>query len=97
MAVSDDTFDQSDARGGSGSDFLTARQLADVLQISDSTVRRLARAGRIPVVRLTPHLLRFHLPTVVQVLAADGKHARPRSNKPQSEVKTAQLSFDDLT
>ncbi|MGH9944602.1 MAG: helix-turn-helix domain-containing protein [Pyrinomonadaceae bacterium] len=93
--MNDDTSERSDARGGG--EFLTARQLAEVLQVSDSTVLRLARAGRIPVVRLTPHLLRFHLPSVVQALAADGKHPRPRGGgKPQSEVSEAQLSFDDL-
>ena len=42
-------------------EFLTARQLAKVLQVSEATVRRLARKRRIPSVRVTPHIIRFHL------------------------------------
>ena len=45
-------------------EFLTARQLAKVLQVSESTVRRLARQRRIPSVRVTPHIIRFHLDAV---------------------------------
>lgn len=74
-------------------EFLTARQLAAVLQISDSTVRRLAQQGRIPSIRLTPRLLRFHLPSVRDAL--DGAH-RSRRNATESQTETAQLSFSDL-
>src|SRR5688572_28656584 len=42
-------------------DYLTARQLAEVLQVSESTVHRLRRAGRIPAVMLTDRLIRFNL------------------------------------
>ncbi len=45
-------------------EFLTARQLAKILQVSQSTVRRLARKRRIPSVRVTPHIIRFHLDAV---------------------------------
>jgi excisionase family DNA binding protein len=76
-------------------EFLTARQLAAVLQVSESTVRRLAHAGRIPSIRLTPRLIRFHLPSVRDAL--DGTH-RPRTPRSQheSEADSLQLSFADL-
>jgi excisionase family DNA binding protein len=61
-------------------EFLTARQLADVLQVSESTVRRLAAKRRIPSVRLTPRIIRFHLDAVREALETDD----------------AQLSFEDL-
>jgi excisionase family DNA binding protein len=74
-------------------EFLTARQLAAVLQVSQSTVRRLAREGRIPSIRLTSRLLRFHLPSVRDAL--DGAH-RTRRHANESQIQTAQLSFSDL-
>jgi excisionase family DNA binding protein len=72
-------------------EFLTARQLAAILQVSESTVRRLAQQGRIPSIRITPHIIRFHLKAVRQAL--DGaKH----SKRSASELESAQLSFADL-
>lgn len=76
-------------------EFLTARQLAAVLQVSESTVRRLAHTGRIPSIRLTSRLIRFHLPSVRDSL--DGTHrSRPSRQQPQSETDNLQLSFNDL-
>ena len=75
-------------------EFLTARQLAEVLQVSESTVRRLARDGRIPCVRLTPRLLRFNLKAVCRAL--DGSDTNSRSKRrhaEESEREDAQLSF----
>lgn len=75
-------------------EFLTARQLAEVLQVSESTVRRLARDGRIPCVRLTPRLLRFNLKAVCRAL--DGSDAPARSKRRQAEEAApddGQLSF----
>ena len=73
-------------------EFLTARQLAEVLQVSESTVRRLARGGRIPCVRLTPRLLRFNLKAVCRAL--DGTDTRPkRRHAAESERDDPQLSF----
>ena len=75
-------------------EFLTARQLAQVLQVSESTVRRLAREGRIPCVRLTPRLLRFNLKAVYRAL--DGSDANARSRRRQAEEAArddGQLSF----
>jgi excisionase family DNA binding protein len=78
---------------------LTARQLAEVLQVSESTVRRLARDGRIPCVRLTPRLLRFNLKAVCRALDGDGAPARGGRARRQPDGDSgedAQLSFADL-
>jgi excisionase family DNA binding protein len=72
---------------------LTARQLAAILQVSDSTVRRLAQKGRIPSIRITPRITRFHLQSVREAL--DGTK-RARRHAAETEADTAQLSFADL-
>lgn len=77
-------------------EFLTARQLAAVLQVSEATVRRLAQKGRIPFIRLTPRLLRFHLPSVREALN-DATPSRSRRNTlTDNPVENLQLSFSDL-
>ena len=75
-------------------EFLTARQLAKVLQVSESTVRRLARKRRIPCVRVTPHIIRFHLDAVREAL--DVPRHRIRHGELTEPVDDSQLSFDDL-
>ena len=75
------------------STFLTARQLASVLQISEATVRRLAHTGRIPSIRLTPRLIRFHLASVREALD-NSFHKSHKANKHEDDDK--QLSFSDL-
>ena len=84
--------------GGRREEFLTSRQLAEVLQVSESTVRKLAREGRIPVVRLTSRLARYNLQSVLRALDGDGdtptKQKRAARQQPAND---AQLSFDDLT
>ncbi|HEX6183329.1 MAG TPA: helix-turn-helix domain-containing protein [Pyrinomonadaceae bacterium] len=78
-------------------EFLTARQLAEVLQVSESTVRRLARDGRIPCVRLTPRLLRFNPKAVFRALDGDGAHGRRTRHKPDDDPREeAQLSFEEM-
>ena len=75
-------------------EFLTARQLAEVLQVSESTVRRLAREGRIPCVRLTPRLLRFNLKAVCRALDGSEAHARSRRRQAEEDARDdGQLSF----
>lgn len=77
-------------------EFLTARQLAGLLQVSESTVRRLAREGRIPSVRLTPRLIRFNYKAVCRAL--DGT-TRPRPHRQKDEEPArdeAQLSFAEM-
>jgi excisionase family DNA binding protein len=75
-------------------EFLTARQLAKVLQVSESTVRRLARKRRIPSVKLTPRIVRFHLDAVREALEVP--RYRIRHGEYTEQVDDAQLSFDDF-
>ncbi|MFN2493098.1 MAG: helix-turn-helix domain-containing protein [Pyrinomonadaceae bacterium] len=75
-------------------EFLTTRQLAKILQVSESTVRRLARKRRIPSVRVTPHIIRFHLDAVRDAL--DVPRSRIRHGEFPQQVDDAQLSFEDL-
>ena len=75
-------------------EFLTAKQLARHLQVSESTVRRLAAKRRIPSVRLTPRIIRFHLDAVREALEVP-RH-RIRHGEYAERVDDAQLSFDDL-
>ena len=75
-------------------EFLTARQLAQVLQVSESTVRRLAREGRIPCVRLTTRLLRFNLKAVCRALDGSDAHARAKRRQAEEAAQDdGQLSF----
>ena len=57
-------------------EFLTAKQLAEILQVSETTVRRMAQKRRIPSVRLTPRIIRFHLDAVREALDV------PRTSRP---------------
>jgi excisionase family DNA binding protein len=77
-------------------EFLTARQLAEVLQVSESTVRRLARDGRIPCVRLTPRLLRFNLKAVCRALDGTEQARRPGRQKEEKTREDSQLSFAEM-
>ena len=78
-------------------DYLTARQLAEVLQISESTVHRLRRAGRIPAVMLTDRLIRFNLRDVQKALRPTTA-ARGQSDGGADHIEqpSPQLSFEDL-
>jgi excisionase family DNA binding protein len=75
-------------------EFLTAKQVAAILQVSESTVRRLAARRRIPSVRLTPRIIRFHLDAVREALEVP-RH-RIRHGEYTERVDDAQLSFDDF-
>jgi excisionase family DNA binding protein len=75
-------------------EFLTARQLAKHLQVSESTVRRLAAKRRIPSVRLTPRIIRFHLDAVREALEVP--RYRIRHGEYAERVDDAQMSFEDL-
>lgn len=77
--------------------FLTARQLAAILQVSESTVRRLAQQGRIPCVRITPHIIRFHLPAVREALDGTPRRTRhARRNDADNHKDDSQLSLIDF-
>lgn len=75
-------------------EYLTAQQLAEVLQISEATVHRLRRAGRIPAVLLTDRLIRFNLRDVQKALRATQAHAARADG--EDEAPSPQLSFGDL-
>lgn len=75
-------------------EYLTAHQLAEVLQVSESTIHRLRRAGRIPAVELTDRLIRFNLRDVQKALKPT-QAARVESSDGDEEP-SPQLSFDDL-
>ncbi len=86
--------------GRTREEFLTARQLAATLQVSESTVRRLANQGRIPSIRLTPRILRFHLPTVREVLSGSTvptPTSTRRSTAKDADEPSPQLSFADFS
>lgn len=88
--MTDATPQQTNSR----EEFLTARQLAAILQVSESTVRRLAQKGRIPSIRITPHILRFHLKAVRKAL--DGTERTTRRSNSNEEIDSTQLSFSDI-
>ncbi|HEV2706185.1 MAG TPA: helix-turn-helix domain-containing protein [Pyrinomonadaceae bacterium] len=92
--VTDERLSTDDAR----EQFLTARQLAAILQVSDSTVRRLAQQGRIPCIRITPHIIRFHLQAVREAL--DGTTPRQtrtsRRHASGNHKDDSQLSLIDF-
>ena len=78
-------------------EYLTARQLSGVLQISEATVHRLRRAGRIPAVLLTDRLIRFNLRDVQKALRPQSaSHASDGSEPDQDQEPSPQLSFEDL-
>ena len=81
-------------RDGRG-EFLTARQLAEVLQVSESTVRKLAREGRIPVVRLTPRLTRYNLQSVLRALDGGAPKPGARRGKAHAADEEMRLPFGD--
>ena len=75
-------------------EFLTAKQIAAFLQVSESTVRRLAAKRRIPSVRLTPRIIRFHLDAVREALEVP--RYRIRHGEYTEPVDDAQMTFDDF-
>jgi excisionase family DNA binding protein len=78
------------------SEYLTARQLSEVLQISESTVHRLRRAGRIPAVLLTDRLIRFNLRDVQKALRPQSASLASDGSAEQEHEPSPQLSFEDL-
>jgi excisionase family DNA binding protein len=66
-------------------EYLTAKQLAQILQISESTIHKLRRAGKIPAVLLTERLIRFNLKDVKHALrpTQTNNHLQPETTHPQ--------------
>ena len=78
-------------------EYLTARQLGEVLQISESTIHRLRRAGRIPAVLLTDRLIRFNLRDVKNaLLPAQPGRAQPDGDSDTEQEPSPQISFGEL-
>jgi predicted site-specific integrase-resolvase len=63
-----------------------------VLQVSESTIRRLRRTGRIPAVVLTNRLIRFNLKDVKAALG----YTRHKRVEEDDDSDPTQMSFDDL-
>lgn len=76
-------------------DYLTAKQLADHLQVSETTIHRLRRTGRIPAVYVTERLVRFNLKEVRRVLAK-AKESLGVPGEAHEEYVSTQLGFGDL-
>jgi excisionase family DNA binding protein len=74
-------------------EYLTARQLAEILQVSESTVHRLRRSGRIPAILLTDRLIRFNLKDVQKALKSA---LASRDGEQDQDSATSQLSFEDF-
>ena len=74
-------------------EYLTAHQLAAILQVSEATIHRLRKSGRIPAVLLTDRLIRFNLKDVQKALRPS--HAHPHEEDDDLEP-SPQLSFEDL-
>ncbi len=77
------------------SEFLTAKQLAEVLQISESTIHKLRRAGKIPAVIVTDRLIRFNLKDVKHALRSAHANSNHQDSA-ASEEPDPQLSFADF-
>lgn len=79
------------------SEYLTARQLAEVLQVSEATLHRLRRAGRIPAVLLTDRLIRFNLREVQKALRPQSSvHSHDAGESERDQEPIPQLSFEDV-
>ena len=78
-------------------DYLTTRQLAEVLQVSEGTIHRLRRAGRIPAVLLTDKLIRFNLREVQKALRHQSGAYQPDGGESETgQEPIPQLSFEDV-
>lgn len=78
-------------------DYLTTRQLAEVLQVSEGTIHRLRRAGRLPAVLLTEKLIRFNLREVQKALRHQSGFHSPDGTQTEAEQDPIpQLSFEDV-
>ena len=49
-------------------ELLTAEELADRLRVQPGTVRQWSRRGWIPAVRLSPKVVRYELPAVIEAM-----------------------------
>lgn len=85
----------SDAPHEKRNEYLTAKQLAEVLQVSESTVHRLRRNGRIPALQVTDRLVRYSLKDVRRAL----QRAAPKGGEAeamQPDDDGAQMDFSEI-
>lgn len=74
---------------------LTAKQLADILQMSEQVIYRLSRAGEIPSLRIGKKAVRFELDKVKKALTTT--KAVPRKNrKVPTRAKTRDFQYITL-
>ena len=77
-------------------EFLTARQLAKVLQVSESLSASCPQASHSSV-RVTPKIIRFHLDAVREALDVPRSRIRPASSTKLSTTRNWRLtSSSDL-
>jgi excisionase family DNA binding protein len=89
----------ADAPAEKRTDFLTSRQLADMLQVSEATVRRLRTSGRIPAIRVTDRIVRYNLRDVRSALARAAKARAEAEGEPRATadgLDEAQMNFAEL-
>jgi excisionase family DNA binding protein len=77
-------------------EYLTAKQLAQILQISESTIHKLRRAGKIPAVMLTDRLIRFNLKDVKHALRPTQTNNHHQHEPTHQEEPSPQLSLFDM-
>ena len=77
-------------------EFLTAHQLAEVLQVSHATIYRLYRSGKIPHIKVTDRIVRFHLRDVKHALSGSKSRSDDHNETKLPEPDENQLTFDDL-
>jgi excisionase family DNA binding protein len=74
-------------------EYLTAKQLAQILQISESTIHKLRRTGKIPAVMLTDRLIRFNLKDVKHALRPTQANHNHLHEPSHQEEPSPQLSL----
>src|SRR5690348_6356733 len=88
-----ETVDWRSGAGGSNSgghpvQFLTRRELAEVLKISVRTVDTMLAGGELPHLRIHGNFIRFYLPDVVQHLTATALVSKRRWAGPSRKTET---------
>jgi excisionase family DNA binding protein len=82
----------SDAPVEKRTEYLTTKQLAEALQVSETTVHRLRRSGRIPAVQVTDRLVRYNLRDVRRAL----QRSQPAEPEAGPNDNGAQMGFADI-
>jgi predicted DNA-binding transcriptional regulator AlpA len=65
-------FSDTSATSGENREFVTAKELATKLGIPKAGILRLHRQGKLPSVVLGHKTIRFHIPTVLKAINAQG-------------------------